>query len=172
MMGNWELQNGGNFEDAIQHFDIALKTGAARPFVRSLQFGGMIHLETKGAQREVVKAANDMRKSGEFLDPQIKLRIVGFCFDPGVTDHDELSESLTAAPPEEVWQTYLWLDGAPGTSQDRARVHDFINANLLEIAGKRQDSLAKYRELQQQLKSGSGELKDMVDAAVARLSHP
>jgi tetratricopeptide (TPR) repeat protein len=172
MLGNWELQNAGNFDEAIQHFNIALKTGKVRPFVRSLQLGGMIHLERKGARREAVEAANDMRKAGEFLDPQIKSRIVGFCFDPVVTEHDELSESLTAAAPEEVWQTYLWLDDAPVVSQDRARVHDFINANLLEIAGKRQDSLAKYRELQQQLKGGGGEMKDSVNAAVARLSHP
>jgi len=170
MLGNWELQNGGSLEDAIQRFHIALKTGRARPFVRSLQLGGLIHLERKGARAEAVKVANDMRKSGESLDPQIKARIVGFCFDPVVTDHEELSESLTAAPPEEVWQTYLWLDHDSGASQDRALVHDFINANLLETGGKRQDSFAKYRELQQKLKGCSGAMKDSTDAAVARLS--
>ena len=69
MLGNWELQNGRKFEDAIQHFDMAVETGKARPFVRSLQLGGLIHLESKGARREAVKAANDMRKSGESLRP-------------------------------------------------------------------------------------------------------
>jgi hypothetical protein len=63
-----------------------------------------------------------------------------------------------------------WLDRDSGASQDRALVHDFINANLLEVAGKRQDSFAKYRELQQKLKGSSGAMKDSTDAAVARLS--
>lgn len=174
MLGNWMLQNREDFTEAIQHLNTAVSTGKARPFVRTLQLGGLIYLDEKGARAELVKAANDMRKSGEPLDEDNKRRILSFCFDPVVTHNGELVESLSAVPPDEVWQTYLWLDHKPVDAEDaqaRATAHDFIQANLLEVSGKRQEALEKYRLLQQQLKNRPGTMKTSVDAAIARLSH-
>lgn len=171
MLGNWLLQNRGNFAEAIQDLNIAVSTGNARPFVRKLQLGGLIDLDEKGARAEVVKAANDMRKFGEPLDQEHRMRILSFCFDPMLTDHGELAESLSAIPPDEAWQTYLWLDDKPEDVQTDLLVHSFIQANLMELSGKRQESLEKYRLLQQELKNTSGAMKNSVDAAIARLSH-
>jgi tetratricopeptide (TPR) repeat protein len=171
MLGNWMLRNGGSFTEAIQHIDIAVSTGRVRPFVRKLQLGGLIYLDEKGARAELVKAANDMRKSGESLDEEHKTRILSFCFDPIVTDHGDLVESLSAVPPDEAWKTYLWLDDQPEDSQIRGIVHEFIEANLLEVSGKRPESLEKYRLLQQELKNGPGTMKNSVAAAITRLSH-
>jgi hypothetical protein len=171
MLGNLMLRNGGSFTEAIQHFNSAVSTGKARPFVRRLQFGGLIYLDEKGARAEIIKAANDMRKAGEFLDQRYKTRILSSCFNPIVTDHGELAECLSAVPPDDAWATYIWVDDQTDDSEGRQRVHDFIKANLLELSGKRQDALAKYRALQQELKNGSGTMKNSTDAAVARLSH-
>lgn len=170
MLGNWMLQNGGSFPEAIQHFDAAIATGKARPLVRKLQLGALIYLDQKGARAALLKAANDMRKSGEPLGDSAKRRILGFCFDPVVVDYGELEESLSAAPPDEIWKTYLWLDNMPEDAQAQSEVNDFISANLLELAGKRKESLEKYRQLQKQLTSQPGSFKNSVDAAVARLS--
>jgi tetratricopeptide (TPR) repeat protein len=170
MLGNWMLQNGGNLADAMQHLNRAVATGKVRPYVRRLELGGLIYLDRKGSRSELVKAANDMRKSSEPLDDTTKARIVGFCFNPLVTDHEELSESLTAVAADEVWQTYLWLDNKPDDQQGELLVQDFISANLLELSGKRRESLEKYRLLQRRLKDKSGTLKNSVDAAVARLT--
>jgi tetratricopeptide (TPR) repeat protein len=170
MLGNWMLQNGGSFPEAMQHFDAAIATGKARPLVRSLQLSGLIYLDRKGARAALVKAVNDMRKSGEPLDQSLKKRIVGFCFDTLVGDYGELKESLTAAPPDEIWKTYLWLDNMPEDAQDLSATNDFISANLLELAGKREESLGKYRLLQQRLANQPGSLKNAVDAAIARVS--
>ena len=41
MLGNWMLQNGGNFPEAVQHFDTAVATGKERAFVRRFQIGGL-----------------------------------------------------------------------------------------------------------------------------------
>jgi hypothetical protein len=49
-------------------------------------------------------------------------------------------------------------------------VHEFIQANLLEVSGKRSDALEKYRSLQKALKNESGSMKDSVNAAITRLS--
>jgi tetratricopeptide (TPR) repeat protein len=170
MLGNWMLQNDGTFSDAIQHLNNAVATGKARPFVRRLQLGGLIYLDEKNGRTELIRAANDMRKSGEALGKDSKRRILGFCFDPIITDHGELAESLTAVPPDEAWQTYLWLDDNSGDAQSKNLVHDFVKANLLELTGKRQESLEKFRLLQQELKNGSGTMKNSVNAAIARLS--
>jgi tetratricopeptide (TPR) repeat protein len=170
MLGNWIVQNNGNFSEAMERLNTAVSTGKARPFVRRLQLGGLIYLDKSGARAGLVRAANDMRKSGEPLDEEYRRRILGFCFDPIVTDHGELAESLSAVSPDDAWQTYLWLDDNSEAGQGRALVHEFVNANLLEVAGKRQESLAKYRALQQELKDQPGTMKNSVNAAIARLS--
>jgi len=170
MLGNWILQNGGSFGEAIQHLDTAVASGNARPFVRRLQLGGLIDHDKAGARAQVVIAVNDMRKSGEQLDEEYKKHVLGFCFDPIVTDHEELTESLTAVPPKEAWETYLWIDDRAGGQAQRI-VHDFIAANLLELTGERQQSLDSYRLLRQKLKNQPGTMKDLVGAAIARLSH-
>jgi tetratricopeptide (TPR) repeat protein len=173
MLGNWMLQTRGGFNEAIQHLNTAVSTGKARPFVRGLQIGGLIYLDTKGARAELIKAANDMRKAGEPLDEDDKRRILGFCCDPTVTDHAELVESLSAVPQDEAWKTYLWLDdvqGESGPERAHLEVREFIEANLLEISGKRQESLEKYRQLHRELLNRGSTMQESVDAAIARLS--
>jgi tetratricopeptide (TPR) repeat protein len=170
MLGNLMLRSGGSLSEAMQHFNKALSTGKVRPFVRKLQLGGLVRLDENGARAEVVKTANDMRKAGESMDETYKTRILSFCFNPTVRDHEELTESLSAVPPDETWQTYLWIDDQSGDAQVQLMAHDFIQANLLELSGKREESLGKYRLLQEQLKNEPGTMKNSVNAAIARLS--
>jgi tetratricopeptide (TPR) repeat protein len=168
MLGNWMLQNNRDFTQAVQHLDAAVSTGKARPFVRKLQIGGLNHLDRPGARGALVKAANDMRKAGEPLDPSYKSDILAFCFNPTFAGHQDLAESLSAAPPGEIGTTYLWLDQDSG--DDHRAEHEFVNASLMEVQGKRQESLEKYRELRNELKNQPGSLREAVDASVARLS--
>jgi tetratricopeptide (TPR) repeat protein len=170
MLGNWTLQNNGDLAQAMPYFDAAAATGKARPFVRRLELGALTYLDRKGARAAQVKVANDMRKGGEPLDSEYKRRILSFCFDPGVTEPDELAESLSAVPPDEEWETYLWLDENPDQGNQNF-TREFVHANLLEMSGDRAGSLALLKTLQQQLKGSDGTMKDSVDAAVVRLSH-
>jgi tetratricopeptide (TPR) repeat protein len=170
MLGNWMLQTGGDFAEAVRHLDAAVATGKARPFVRTMQMGGLTNLDEPGSRSEQVKIANDMRKGGEPLDQSYKSRILAFCFDPITTDHEELVESLSAVPPEEAWQTFLWLQSSARDDDYHRNTRDFIQANLLEIAGKRPEALKEYRSLQVRLKNSSGSMKNSVDAAVKRLA--
>ncbi len=167
------LLNNGDFTEAVQHFDAAVATGKARPFVRKLQLGGLINLDKPGARAAVVKAANDMRKAGEPLTDPYKSHILGFCFDPIVTHHTELVESLSAVPPDDAWQTYLWLDQIHNDDGNHGEnlVHDFIQANLLEVSGRQPEALAKFRILQKQLAGNGSSMQRETDAAVTRLSH-
>jgi len=169
MLGNLTLQNNGELSDAMHYFDAAVATGKARPFVRGLEMGGITYLDQKGARAAQVRVANEMRKAGEPLDREYKSRILSFCFDPVVTHRDEMVEALSAVSPDDEWKTYLWLDENPAR-EDHHLMHDFIQANLLEVTGDKAGSLAKFRTLQQELKDSNGSLKDAVNAAVARLS--
>lgn len=171
MLGAWMLQTGGSVPDAIQHFNAAVATGMVRPFVRTLQFGGLVYLDKKGARGETVKAANDMRKSGESLDEEYKSRASSFCFDPFGPDHQDLVESLSAVPPDDAWNTYLWLDDKPRDAEVQRMAREYIKANLLELSGKRDEALTQYRALQKEGKDRSFTIKSAVDAAIARLTH-
>jgi tetratricopeptide (TPR) repeat protein len=173
MLGNWMLQNNGSFSEAIRHFETAVATGKARPLVRRMQVGGLLHDEVRGARAELVKAVNDMRKNGEDLDAGEKHRILGFCYNPVVTNSKELAESLSAVPQDDAWKTYLWLDDAQDedqTEKTQSLNRDFIYANLLEVSGKRTEALEKYRVLQRDPQTKNFSFKDRVDDAVKRLS--
>jgi len=170
MLGNWMLQNGASFTEAVQHLDIAVSTGKVRPFVRSHQLGGLIYLDAPGARAALIKAVDDMRKSNEPLDEGTKRRILAFCFEPIVTDHAELVESLSAVPPDEAWKTYLWLDDGAEEGQLHALRQDFIHANVVELEGNRQEALDSYRLLDRKLENQPGTMKSSADAAIARLS--
>jgi tetratricopeptide (TPR) repeat protein len=173
MLGNWMLQNHGNFQEAIGHFNTAAATGKARPLVREMQVGGLLHYEVPGARAELVKAVNDMRKDGEALDDGDKHRIVGFCYNPTVTSQTELAESLSAVPEDDAWKTYLWLDDIQGVDQtDKFQIlnHDFVYANLLEVSGKKAEALEKFLAIQKNPLIGQLSFKGRVDDAVKRLS--
>jgi len=173
MLGNWTLQNGGGIPDAVQLFNAAVATGKARPFVRALQLAGLVGCDAAAARIAVMRAANDMRRSGEPLDPDTRRRLVTFCCDVMFNNHVELAESLTAVPPQDAWSTYLWLDG-PRSDAAAVRLqylhHAFIHAYLSEIAGNEQQALAQYRQLRLQLSAMPGSLLDAVNAAILRTS--
>lgn len=171
MLGNWMLQSHANFADAIGYLNKAVATGNARPLVRQMQLGGLIYNDASGARRELMRAVDDMRKNNEPLDEEEKQRILGFCCSPSATDQGELTESLSAVSEGDAWKTYLWLDDRENDdSSDKTQTvtRDFIRANLLEIAGKRSEALAKYRLLQQEAQGGS--MRERANDAVKRLS--
>lgn len=175
MLGNWMLQNGGSFSEAVQHFHTAASGPKTLPVVRRLQVGGFTSYDHPGSRGELIKAANAMRLDGEALDPDARRRVFGFCCDVGVTDRAELVESLSAVPAQDALKTYEWLEDSgsgASSSASQALIHDYVQANLLEISGQQLDALRQFRGLQQKLRSEPNSvLQDPVNAAVARLAH-
>ena len=175
MLGNWMLQNGGNFSEAVQHFDTAVATGRERAFVRRLQVGGLTGFTGPGVRAELMKVANAMRRDSEPLQPNQRRHIFDVCCNVTLTEHAELVESLSALSAQDAWQTYLWLDNSDaGGSGDALQglTHDFIQASLVEISGQRAQALRQYETLQQKLRGQPGAaLADAVNAAIRRVSH-
>ena len=172
MLGNWLLQNGGDFNEAVAHFHTAVATGKQRPLVRIMQIGGFLSNESSRSNLELMRAANEMRKNNEPLDQHSKTGILNQCFHP-LDDRARLVESLSAIPPEEADQTFQWLDDRPREGDDakyHAIVCEYVRANLLEMSGKRSDALTKFQSLRSALKGGSYVLATPVDDAIKRLS--
>jgi tetratricopeptide (TPR) repeat protein len=175
MLGNWLLQTDGNVDEAIRHFDTAIKTNKERALVRRMQLGGMIYNDKPVIRRELIRIANQMRLDNEPLPKDQKHRILA-SYSPTLHDWDELVVTLTAVPPGEAWPTYLWLedDTDSGSSDEEwQRIQpDFIHAGILELGGKKAEALIMFKDVQERLAARhySGRITGMAAAAVKRLS--
>jgi tetratricopeptide (TPR) repeat protein len=173
MLGNWLLQTNGSVDEALHHFDVAVKTNQQRPLVRKMQLGGMIYNEAPGIRPELIRVANQMRINSEPMSDRYKQRILSY-YSP-INSRDDLKEVLSAVPPNDAWATFLWLNDKQATGGElrQQRIwHEFIRASILEISGKSAEALAMFRALQDRLKPGaySGRMRDHVAAAIKRLS--
>jgi hypothetical protein len=176
ILGNLMLRTGASSSEAIRHLRTAIETGKARPFVRSMQLTGLMDFPATGTVAELFKVVNDMRKSGEVLDRDQRREVLSYCCEPN-TAHSNIVESLSAVHEDEAWKTYLWLAEIPeGDQADKMqRLHrEFVYANLLEISGKRGESLETYQLLQQESggepRNEMSAFQDSVNEAIRRLS--
>jgi tetratricopeptide (TPR) repeat protein len=170
-LGNWLLQTGGDHAQALSHFQTALATNQERSLVRSLQLGGLYQNDAPGLRGELVKALNDMRINREPLDKSLQGRL-SYLYSSTVSTAAELSEVLTAVPPDDAWKTYLWLN--PERPGDSTVERDFVHANLTEISGDRAKALAGFKALAVALRAQhlNGRIADYTAAAITRLSRP
>ena len=174
MIGEWLLLPPANLEEAKTHFATALKGGKAKPFVRGCQLEGMIYNEEPGVRAELIRVANQMRKDNDPISDDDKGRIHSY-FSTTVGTDSELREVVSAAPPDEVWATYEWVSPPAAEASDFNKMEArFIQANIDEVSGKREEALQIYRSLDHELKQreDSGpRVSQRVRDAVQRLSH-
>jgi hypothetical protein len=174
MLANWMMQTGHRTEEALDHFRIAIESNKARPFVRRLQLGAMIYPRNTETRVALIRVANEMRRNGESLEEGQRRRILT-AYNPTVNSAEELTQTLSAVPPADAWATWLWLSepAVDGTGREGQRLQrDFIQANILEIGGKRQEALAAFEKLRSELKQGgyNGRIVTHVEHAITRLS--
>jgi tetratricopeptide (TPR) repeat protein len=174
MLGNWIMQTGGRTEEALMHFRMAVESNKARPLVRRLQLGVLVYPRDRETRLALVRLANEIRRNREPIDDRERSRILA-AYDPTVNSVEELSETLSAVPPDEAWATYLWLDtrSNQGDASDHKRLqHDFIHASILEIEHNNDDALKAFEKLRSELKRQGydGRIVTHVDNAIMRLS--
>ncbi|HYM77870.1 MAG TPA: hypothetical protein VE377_17980 [Candidatus Dormibacteraeota bacterium] len=171
MLGEWLLLTHDSLDETKAHFATALKAGKAREFVRGCQLEGMIYDDDTGVRSELIRVANEMRKDGDPIGDDDRGRIHSY-YTPGIGTDAEMREVVSAVPPDEAWETYLWANppearaSAPNSIEGR-----FIRANIAEVSGKRDEALQVYRELQTELKDPRVRVSERVRDAVRRLSH-
>jgi hypothetical protein len=152
MLGNWLLQT---HRGTVQEAAAYLRTGIAhagkehRAWARRFQLGALIHNDDPGAHNELARAANEIRKNGEALDNDLKRDILEI-YAPVVTRPSELDEALSAAPLTEMWATYQWLaDGGDNADTEWKRIKGQFNlARMDELAGRPQEALSQYEEIE------------------------
>jgi len=171
MMGEWVLLTHGNLDEAKAHFSAALKNGKAKTFVRGCQLEGMIYDDDAGVPAELIRVANQIRKDKDLISDDDRSRLHGY-FSTTVGSDAELREVVSALPPEEIRATYEWLSPPdPQESDFRKMERRFIEANIDEVSGKREDALQIYRSLETETKGSNLRIAQRVRDAVRRLSH-
>jgi hypothetical protein len=136
-----------------------------------MQLGGLLYNNDPGVRVEFAKALNQVRTSGEPLDPEIRSR-ARYLYDVTSSQGSEFRDVLTAVPPDENWKTFLWLSpDTPADAVEQCR-RDFVQASLAEFAGNRPAAVTAFKALLPTLKAQnmSYRMVDYAQAAVARLS--
>lgn len=170
MFGEWVLLTHGSLEEARAHFSAALKSGKAKTFVRACQLEGMIYDYDPGVRAELIRVANQMRKDNDPISDGDRGRIHSY-FSTTIGTDAELREVVSAAPPDEVWATYEWVSPPETESSDFDKLERrFIQANIDEVSGKREEALQIYRSLEEEIKDPNLHITQRVREAVRRLT--
>jgi tetratricopeptide (TPR) repeat protein len=170
MLGEWLLLPPANLTEAKTHFATALNSGKARSFVRGCQLEGMIYNDEPGVRAELIRVANEMRKNNDPMSDSDKGRIHSY-FSTTVGTDAELREVVSAVPADEVWATYEWVSPPLAQASDFDKMERrFIQANIDEVSGKREEALQIYRILQKEIKDPNVRIAQRVRDAAQRLS--
>src|SRR5262249_37626592 len=110
MSGHWILWQGGDVKSAESHFSAALATGRVHSYVRELQIAALTDGNSAEKDAAALRVADDMRKSGEALDPSLRRRIFWNNFTSQFHSRDRLASSLSVLSPQDTEATYDWLD--------------------------------------------------------------
>jgi len=171
MFGEWVLLTHGNLEEAKTHFATALKSGKAKTFVRGCQLEGMIYDDDPGVRAELIRVANQMRKDKDPISDGDRGRIHSY-FSTTIGTDAELREVVSAVPPDDAWATYEWVSPSLSEASDFDKLERrFVQANIDEVSGKREEALRIYRSLEKEIKDPNVRISQRVRDAVRRLSH-
>ncbi|MBK8174726.1 MAG: zinc ribbon domain-containing protein [Rhodospirillales bacterium] len=162
MWGFWILSRfnpeAGEGDDERQaharaHFDAARREGREDAFVATLQLAALTDSTDNAADRELVRALNEMRVEKRDLTVG-QQAILSRYFEHnapwrrGSERSPLVARWLSAAPAADVVATFMWLSDAEA-GQPASLATRFIVAMLAEDAGMTQDALAAYQAVAQ-----------------------
>jgi hypothetical protein len=107
-------------------------------------------------------------------DPETQHRVFSICYFKllhwdGRGDA-ETTRFINAVPPAEHVATFRWLFDGYALDKSNTRLRSFYLSALEEAAGQRDEALAGYRLIQQQVVGQSGPLLDAAESGIQRLS--
>jgi hypothetical protein len=177
MWGHRIMVKRGPIDEAKQHFAAAVASGRERPFVRSFQFAAMLYFREPAGQIEAARIANDMRKSGEAMDPALRERLwTDVYYDAllSLLSRDRREGFLSAMRDKDNAATFRWLYPEDQVRPDRSKLWRFFMASLDEAAGERTAARLRFESLRADLERerSSGPMLDETIAAIKRLQKP
>lgn len=154
MWGHWILYRHGSVDDARAHFSSAVRSGAHRDFVRALQVSAITNLHDETGEAEMLRVANDMRRSGESVSPELRRQMANMvCFESSRSRPTQTSRaaSATGLASEDDLLASRWLFDALPLSEGRDVTRDYCIATFEEAAGHGEQALATYKSVAQRL---------------------
>jgi hypothetical protein len=166
--GHFILWNNGPLSEAKTRFAAALATGRERADVREFQLAALSNSEAQELEAEWWRVINEMRKNGEPIDAHTRDLMI---FHYGIALHDgaEMKVLLAAAPPADHIELLKALRQGRDDQGGKFTVTAAL-AVMLEAAGRKEESLAAWRDLLTETHGDpSYELHDRAKAAIVRL---
>jgi tetratricopeptide (TPR) repeat protein len=174
MWGHHIMVKHGAIDDAKQHFTAALASGRERPFVRALQFAAMLYYHEPAGQIEAARLANDMRKNGEAIDPDLRERLWTDVYYDGLSSRDRRKGFLSAMHDPDNAATFRWLYPENQVRPDRSKLWRFFMASFEDATGERAAARLRFESLRDDLERErlSGLMLEETISAIKRLQSP
>jgi hypothetical protein len=174
MWGHRIMATRGPIVDAKQHFIAALAAGRERDYVRNMEFAAMLYYREPSGQIEAARIAEEMRKAGETIVPDLRERLWRDVYTDSLVSRDRRAAFLTALRDGDGAATFRWLYPESEVRADRNRQWRFMMAMLEETAGQRAAARSRFETLRDDLvrEGASGPLLDDTIAAARRLQGP
>ena len=171
MLAHWMLFRGDDVDGAARLFETALKSGRAKPAVRSLQWAAFGNTRTPESSRELVRLADAMRRDAERLtERQAQSLWAPYYFALSPSRDAERQMLLGALPPDDHIKTLGWaFDDHFAGDESRRRTRRYYVALLHERAGRLAEAREQLAALGKELAGRPGSLQDAVQASVRRL---
>jgi hypothetical protein len=148
------LDRPDRLDTAKAHFDKAVASGRARPFVRTLQFGA-----TLGGGADVaayaVAVADEMRRNAEPVSDDLRDRLWNGAFGAPLLNPGSRAKLTAALPPQDMLATYVWLYPKVDVPAHRQVLWRYGLAVLQARAGEGDAARAGYESLLKDLQAPS-----------------
>lgn len=167
--GHWRMWSNEPVDAAMKEFAKAVAANRERPFVRGMQVSALMNRSGVDARVELVKVANDMRKSGEPIDGRLR-RELRTVYHAALGDRALSDRLIGAMPPAEqlVVVETVKAGSSPAAGSDDSL--DVARALLEEAAGQPASALETWRAVRANQTEANSPLARRADASIARLS--
>lgn len=170
MWANVLLHRGGGIEEALARFEQAEADGRDRPFLRALQFGGLLGGRIETAQH-AVRVADRMRREGEAIAPHHRDALWNGALGSPMLHADMRAVVFAALDPPALLQTFDWLYPQQSVGSDRRALWRFVRATLLAHQGETAAARQDFASLAAELRDGrhGGRLLDEAERGLQAL---
>lgn len=171
------LRTGRPVEEAMAHFEQALKAGREKDYVRHMQFAALLRwVHDPRFEEAAVRVANEMRTQGETLPQEIGARNVTdwlwSVYSDRLVNGYERDGFLTALPVEANLATFQWLFPEDAVEGGIRLSYLVARAQLEERAGRLEEARASYRQAKEAIGrdwENGGRTVDLIRAGETRL---
>lgn len=167
--GHFIIWTHGPLSDAEQRFAAALMTPRARAVVRHFQLAALSNSEAEDVQAEWWRVVDEMHRLGEALDAHTRDKMESNYYF-ALSNQNQMKAALSAIPPSEHVELQRMLLQSGDFDGDKKLTITAAMAVALEAAGKNDEALAAWRNVQASAHGDAGFTLDaQMRAALKRL---